>query len=218
MDELNEHRKAGGQLDKFAPVSLAIAEEVEDNLTDYAEEPPEVIDLTARFTARGEQPPDADPVEMDAVMREAASMAVGQEISSSGISRPLSPATPVNAPGIPRGLPQGKKAKLEGAASTGPRQSDSSRGSSADGGVVHPRDLVRDTDVEALARGIDRGLSLLAIAPYGMDYWLALRVAAILRKQYREVVCLGVSNRGGLLPNCRRRVRFAHGGRGREES
>ena len=80
MDELNEHRKAGGQLDKFAPVSLAIAEEVEDNVI-LAEEPPEVIDLTARFTSRGEQPPDADPVEMDAVMREAASMAVGQEIS-----------------------------------------------------------------------------------------------------------------------------------------
>ncbi|MEO0947988.1 MAG: hypothetical protein AAFY11_07565 [Cyanobacteria bacterium J06641_5] len=80
MDELNEHRKAGGQLDKFALVSLAIAEEVEDNLT-VAEEPPEVIDLTARFAVRGEQPAEANPIEMDAVMREAASMAVGQEIS-----------------------------------------------------------------------------------------------------------------------------------------
>ena len=79
MDELNEHRKAGGQLDKFAPVSLAIAEEVEDGLATM-EEPPEVIDLTARFAARGE-PPESDPTEMDAVMREAASMAVGQEIS-----------------------------------------------------------------------------------------------------------------------------------------
>ena len=53
MDELNEHRKAGGQLDKFAPVSLAIAEEVEDNLT-VAEEPPEVIDLTAQGLPPGE--------------------------------------------------------------------------------------------------------------------------------------------------------------------
>ena len=43
--------------------------------------------------------------------------------------------------------------------------------------------------MEALATGVGRGLSLLAIAPYGMDHWIARRVAALLRQQYREVIC-----------------------------
>lgn len=84
MDELNEHRKAGGQLDRFAPAAIAIAEDMgQVAISDFG--PPELIDLGARFAAVGEAP-EIDPEEIEAVMRAAAAQAVSQQMSISQLA------------------------------------------------------------------------------------------------------------------------------------
>ena len=75
MDELNEHRKAGHALEKFVPVSLAIAEDVGEIAT--TEEITELLELD---DFNGEVP-EIDPAEIEAVMKAAAAQAVSQQMS-----------------------------------------------------------------------------------------------------------------------------------------